>query len=861
MTTNTTPNPGAAIDIRLSDTALAHHNQEEELGSIFNFLLEKQKVFLNPDGVTGTLATGGAMSVTLPEGQVIRFNGTREQSSLTPSDGSKPLSLLTVSVSTSDPDAYSTVTRGSMIFSATVNGKEVTVKSTGAKINSYQLDRLDPYESPGLGRISVSYTGLMDTLAPEVLDLQDLSTFIAGNVTSLNFSAAKLLRSASFKGDLKLVASDQISLPSEPLTTESPPVYVVKTAVSGTINSYNASYYDGSYVKLSSIKGITANAQTSASGLMDDAALWSGDDDLRVELPAQMQKTWNIHTGAGNDKVSAKGGGGELMIDTGTGDDQITLLDDSPIVRGGDGIDTIYSRLMHVDLWRYTDVENFVFTGRTAAEVSGNALDNTLTGGNLGDTLHGDFGNDTLIGLNGNDQLDGGTGNDQLWGGGGNDTYFVDSADDVVNEARSASHAADSGGRDTVVSGVSFTLGSYMENLQLTGDYSLSGMGNALSNTLTGNDADNDLSGEGGHDTLLGNGGNDTLKGGIGNDSLDGDTGNDLLDGGSGADVMRGGAGDDRYVVDSAADRLYETVSATDKADAGGMDTVFASLSFTLADTIEHLTLTGSGNINGTGNAASNAITGNAADNLINGKGGIDKLDGGDGSDIYLISAAGEHTDAEIADTGRATDIDEVRFAPAAPAAGADAPVLTLFAADTGLERAVIGTGTGKIANTSGKMSAHIDASAVQNSLTLVGNAGTNHLTGTAFDDVLIGNGGKDVLTGGLGADKFIFNVPPNARTEVDTLIDFTSGTDQLVFVRSKFAGLGTGDTLQASAFHSGDGANKALDADDRFIYDSASGQLYFDKDGTGASAMVLIGVLDAHPALSAGDFRFVDAF
>ena len=72
-----------------------------------------------------------------------------------------------------------------------------------------------------------------------------------------------------------------------------------------------------------------------------------------------------------------------------------------------------------------------------------------------------------------------------------------------------------------------------------------------------------------------------------------------MLDGGAGADTMSGGAGNDTYVVDDAGDVVTE-------AAGEGTDTVRARVSYTLGANVENLTLTGTGAINGTGNALDN---------------------------------------------------------------------------------------------------------------------------------------------------------------------------------------------------------------------------------------------------------------
>ena len=473
----------------------------------------------------------------------------------------------------------------------------------------------------------------------------------------------------------------------------------------------------------------------------------------------------------------------------------------------------------------------------------------------LSATLTGTAGADTLLGGDGADVIFGLAATDVLDGRAGSDIYLV-----ALSSQHGAAEFADSGasGSDEV----RFTATSSGTLTLFSGD---TGIERVVIGTGTGTDAvrtattalsvqasaaPNALS-------ITGNAGVNTLTGTVFNDTLDG---------GAGADRLVGGNGNDTYIVDNAKDVV------TEASAAAGTDQVQAFLSYTLLANVENLVLAGTAAINGTGNTLSNTITGNAAANVLDGKSGLDQLDGADGSDVYLVGLAADHPGAEFADTG-AVGIDEVRFA--ATKAGA----LTLSAGDTGIERVVIGTGTGATAVSTATTALNVNAAAVANALTMSGNAGANSLTGTAFNDTLIGgagadtligNGGDDVLsggngsdtlTGGAGADRFVFNVAPNASSNKDTLVDFQSGIDLIQLSAAIFPALGAGPgTLDAARFWSDAAATGGHDVDDRIVYNSTTGALYYDADGNGAGAAVQIALIGAlsHPAIAFSDLQII---
>ena len=597
----------------------------------------------------------------------------------------------------------------------------------------------------------------------------------------------------------------------------------------------------------------------------------------------------NVITGnSGNNTID--GGTGADTLSGGAGDDTFVVdnVGDTVSENASEGTDTVESSVTFTI--SDADVENLTLTGSGNIDGTGNASANTLTGNS------------------GNNTLDGDTGADSLSGGAGDDTYVVDNAGDTVTENASE-------GTDTVQSSVTFTLGANVENLTLTGGSNLNGTGNTLANTLTGNIGNNTLDGGAGADTLSGGAGNDTfvvdnagdtvsenvgegtdtvqssvtftlganienltLTGsgnidGTGNslaNTISGNSGNNTLDGGTGADVMSGGAGDDVFVVDNAGDTVSENASE-------GTDTVQSSVTFTISDAdVENLTLTGSGNIDGTGNASANTLTGNSGNNTLDGGTGADVMSGGAGDDIFVVDNAGD-TVSENASEGTDTVQSSVTFT----ISDSDVENLTLTGSGNidGTGNASANTLTGNsgnnvlsggdgddtyvVQNTGDTVSENAGegTDTVQSSVTFTisdadvenltltgsgnidgtGNASANTLTGNSGNNVLDGGAGVDALTGGAGDDTYVVDnasdtVTENASEGTDTVqssVTFTLGSNVEHLTLTGSGNIdGTGNTLANTI--SGNSGNNTINGgtgadtlsggagDDTFVVDNA---------------------------------------
>jgi Ca2+-binding RTX toxin-like protein len=296
-----------------------------------------------------------------------------------------------------------------------------------------------------------------------------------------------------------------------------------------------------------------------------------------------------------------------------------------------------------------------------------------------------------------------------------------------------------------------------------------------------------------------------------------GNAGNNILDGKGGADTMNGGAGDDTYYVNMATDAIIENAGK-------GFDKVVASTTYALSANaeIEQMQTTGisaTNALNLTGNAFVQTLIGNAGNNRLDGGGGADTMNGSFGDDTYVVDNSG---DVVIEAAGRGTDkvITSVSYA-----LSANAEVETMQTNGAALITKINLTGS-------------------STDQTILGNNGANRLDGQYGEDTLRGYG---------GADTFVFSTKLTSAN-VDTILDFNVAQDTIELESAIFTGLTQGSFISEDQF-AANTSGFATAADQRIIYETDTGNLYFDADGNGSGGRKQFGIVSTDLALTNDDF------
>lgn len=341
--------------------------------------------------------------------------------------------------------------------------------------------------------------------------------------------------------------------------------------------------------------------------------------------------------------------------------------------------------------------------------------------------------------------------------------------------------------------------------------------GTLFDDTLSGTNLDDRILGLDGNDVLFGLAGNDILEGGVGADTLSGGIGNNTLDGGDGTDtadfsdltvpialeaagrVNKGIAGEDRIVgIENiiGASGQANSIDGTTSSSTG-----VSPVSFDIDLSSNRLTVNGipgasqlqfnvTNFVNVTGTVNADLIVGDRENNIINGGDGADTLDSGGGND-ELFGGAGNDV--------------LIGFRPIPD------PLTDTF----------------------------FPSPRIQSDDLLVGGVGDDRLFGWNGNDTLNGGAGNDILRGGDGADTFTFN---NSEG-IDTITDFNWTQGDKIQVSAIGFGVNPpkGPLESARRIQVGSSATTPFT---RFIYDSSSGGLFFDPDGSGSLAQQQFGTI-----------------
>jgi Ca2+-binding RTX toxin-like protein len=637
----------------------------------------------------------------------------------------------------------------------------------------------------------------------------------------------------------------------------------VEGGLTGSVGTFD--FADGTQVSLVGLFGATSAASESLVGASGNATFetssgvslsggsgqdtifaWGNNDTLSAGSGGAAvfaEGTDDLVTGSSASDTLAAGAAGTTLIG-GTGNEVFEVSDPTDVVEAqADAAgNEIYSSVSYT---LPTAVDVLTLTGTANLSAIGNS--------DAGNLITGNAGEDTLTAASGSDTLDSGSGIDTLVGGGGPDTFVVNNSADVVEPV------IFTGSQDTIDSSVNYDLAAAVGTLNLIGSADLYAEDDYGYATITGNGGNDTLAGGSGADTLVAGTGVDTLETGTGNntfvinsvsdvfvldsngwgnDTVDssvsyvlsdpfaalnltgsadlsgtddygyatvtGNEGNDTLIGGSisdtlvagaGVDTLEAGTGNNTFVINNTDDVI-------EAGSAPGDDTVDSSVSYALVQGLDTLLLTGSGNLEGEGNAdASNLLEANSGNDTLSAGSGSDTLMGGSGSDL-LIGGAGEDellgglgpdtlvagggSDTLVAGSGANTfvinnaddvieldgqtgnstvessvsftlgeGLDTLELTGSANLTGnGNADASNLLEANAGNDTLIAGSGSDMVIGGSGSDS----LTAGSGNDTLVAGSGASTLIGGSGDDTLVAGSGSDVLEGGTGNTTYLLN-------------------------------------------------------------------------------------------------------
>ncbi len=522
--------------------------------------------------------------------------------------------------------------------------------------------------------------------------------------------------------------------------------------------------------------------------------------------------------GAGRDFIVS--GQGRDTVSGGAGDDWFFTKRGVAIVKGGGGVDVWSADFTDRSSDIVVDLAADLITGAGAGSIGG--IEVLGYGAQLAERFRTGAGNDSIdtTAVTRSDFVDTGAGNDRVVLRGGVDTvYMGDGTDTLVLRYGALTQA--------LVFGVS---GGAVTNGQFAG-------GPGFSVGFSGVERF-DIESGASHDSFSVGDGDDTVSTGAGNDTLNTFAGEIVLDMGDGVDIWgfdyRGHTG--AITIDIDADVILG-LGASSVAGVEGLR----------GSTGDSNAYTGDGN--------DRVVTHRTAQNdIVNTGAGQDTVTVFNGVDVLAMGTGIGDDDVLVVDYRAATPTAPGSLSGSLAATGDGDHIAAL--ATNGLS--VQATGVERLHYLGGGFAGTVLGGG--NADTLVGGAlndslsgrgGTDTLQGGGGADTLAGGAGADRITGGSGADVFVFDAAPGAA-DADRITDFSVADDTLHLKAALFSGHAAG-VLSAGALRIVT-AGGAVDADDRLIYNSASGALFWDADGVGGAAMLRFATLSPGLALTEAD-------
>ncbi|MFW9264513.1 cadherin-like domain-containing protein, partial [Nostoc sp. CALU 546] len=402
----------------------------------------------------------------------------------------------------------------------------------------------------------------------------------------------------------------------------------------------------------------------------------------------------------------------------------------------------------------------------------------------------------------GNDNISAGEGNDNISGGAGNDTIAGNGGDDTIS-------------------------------------------GGAGSDNISGGNGNDLLLGGNGNDTIAGNGGNDNISGGNGNDLLLGGNGNDTIAGNGGNDTISGGNGNDTFVFrlgdgnDTIADFTGTGIGSNPSAD------VISQL-----DTLQFI---------GSGLTARNLQLTQNGDNLE-----LTFLDAAS-TKVTLQNFQLENLD-NLPTTGNILFDGQTSVTDSFDVFNANSTQTNLFNKNTVTFLNDLNNNIAGFNNSNDVINGQGGNDIINGNSgddLLRGGSGDDILIGGEGNDTLVGGRGNDILIGGVGADFFLYN---SNAVGIDTIADFNSSEgDKIVLDKTTFSafplrvavGIASAPGTGFSNTNDFQITSSAAASTAKIVYDSVSGQLFYNQNGSAAGfgSGGLFATLTGAPTLTASDF------